>query len=311
MNIILAGGISGNRFPLMRDLSMNVYLAGENGKERSHNSLLSIDKEKAVKDFLGGEIDEKMNIYLAGTMYGNQGESSDQSANSRPYSLDCHILESFYYADEVTERLIPHVKSFMLDSGAFTFMQNAQIRIDWNEYLERYADFINRNDVKLFFELDIDSIVGYDQVKEYRTKLERLTNKQPIIVWHNNRGWNDFVRSCEEYPYVALGGIAGKKWSKEAQSSMPKFISTAHKYKSKIHGLGFTQMTYLNKYHFDSVDSTAWTTGNRFGYIYQFKNGKMNKIDTPKGMRLADSRKVALINFLEWVKFAKWAENNL
>ena len=32
------------------------------------------------------------------------------------------ILESFFYADDDTERLIPHYGDFLLDSGAFTFM---------------------------------------------------------------------------------------------------------------------------------------------------------------------------------------------
>ena len=30
-----------------------------------------------------------------------------------------------------------------------------------HEYLQRYIDFINKYDVKYFFELDIDAVVGY------------------------------------------------------------------------------------------------------------------------------------------------------
>lgn len=101
----------------------------------------------------------------------------------RPY-----ILESFYYADADTERLIPYYGDFLLDSGAFTFMQGKGGKVDFVEYAERYADFINRNNVKKFFELDIDSVVGYDKVKDIRCRLERLTNRQSIPVWHRSRG---------------------------------------------------------------------------------------------------------------------------
>ena len=117
------------------------------------------------------------------------------------------ILESFYYANADTERLLPFFGDFLLDSGAFTFMQgNHNGRINWIEYVERYADFINRNHVQKFFELDIDSVTGYEKVLEYRKRLERLTGKQCVPVWHKSRGMDEYYRHCQEYPYVGIGG---------------------------------------------------------------------------------------------------------
>jgi hypothetical protein len=116
---------------------------------------------------------------------------------------------------------------------------------------------------------------------------------------------------CDEYPYVAIGGIAIKEISKNQYSAFPAMIKEAHRRGAKVHGLGFTSLKYLPKIHFDSVDSTAWTTGNRFGYIYRFDGKTMQKIDAPAGKKLADSRKVALINYTEWIKFQKYAERNL
>ena len=223
-----------------------------------------------------------------------------------------YILESFYYADADTERLLPLFGDFMLDSGAFTFMQNSHKGdTKWEEYLERYADFIVRNNIQKFFELDIDSIVGYEKVLEYRRKLERLTGRQCIPVWHKSRGLGEYIKSCDEYSYIAVGGIVSKEIKPEQYGAFPKMIAEAHKRKAKIHGLGFTSLEWLHKCHFDSVDSTAWTTGNRFGFIYQFNGKTMIKHDCPKGKRLADSRKVALINYMEWIKFQKYAEGNL
>lgn len=228
-----------------------------------------------------------------------------------------YILESFFYADADTERLMPHFGDFLLDSGAFTFCGTGGFSPSrFDEYLERYADFINRNKVEKFFELDVDSITGYDKVLEYRARLERLTNKQPIPVWHISRGKDEFLRHCDEYPYVALGGyVAAIKASDPRQKAYvrayPWFISEAHKRNTKIHGLGFTSLEGLRKYHFDSVDSTAWTTGNRFGYLYFFDGRTMVKKDAPKGHRIADSRAAALHNYTEWIKFQKYADKYL
>lgn len=222
-----------------------------------------------------------------------------------------YILESFYYVDEVTEKLLPFFGDFMLDSGAFSFMENPHWTADWDEYVERYASFIKKNKVKNFLELDIDNVVGYEKVKTLRNRLECLVGQQCIPVWHIGRGKDEFLRMCDEYPYVALGGIVSGEWSPKAQQMFPWFIKEAHKRGAKIHGLGYTNMNGIKKYHFDSVDSTAWTSGNRFGHIYQFKNGQMLKHSTPKGKRIGKAREVALINYTEWIKFQKYAETNL
>lgn len=190
-------------------------------------------------------------------------------------------------------------------------MQNSKAHLNWEEYIERYADFINRNKIEKFFELDIDSVVGYDMVLAYRKKLEKLTGKQCIPVWHKSRKISEWKVMCREYPYVAIGGIVSKEIREEQYKAFPSMIYEAHKQDAKVHGLGFTSLKYLPKIHFDSVDSTAWTTGNRFGFIYYFDGKTMKKVDCPKGKRLADSRKVALINYTEWIKFQKYAERNL
>lgn len=245
------------------------------------------------------------------------GRSSVEGGQDRIYDGEIlknhpYHLESFYYADSDTERLLPHFGDFMLDSGAFTFMQGKG-HTDWNEYLERYADFINRNRIKHFFELDIDSVVGYEEVKRLRRDLEKKTGRQPIPVWHNSRGKDEYIRCAKEYPYVAIGGLVGGKseYARDLWKYFPWFIDTAHSNGAKIHALGFTSLDGITKYHFDSVDSTAWTAGNRFGFVYRFDGATMRKYDVPKGKRINDPKKVALINYTEWIKFQKYAENKL
>lgn len=213
--------------------------------------------------------------------------------------------------DENTERLLPYFGDFLLDSGAFTFMQNSKSHVNWTDYIEKYAEFVRRNNIRKYFELDIDSIVGYQKVLEYRRILENFVGWPCIPVWHKSRGIKEFSKMCDEYGYAAIGGIVAREIKPEHYSAFPAMIKEAHKRGCKLHGLGFTSLEWLPKCHFDSVDSTAWTTGNRFGFIYQFNGKTMAKHDAPEGKRLADGRKVALINYTEWLKFQKYAETHL
>lgn len=248
------------------------------------------------------------NIYgRRSTLWGGQaGYYQDAIKKHRPY-----ILESFYYADETTEKLIPYFGDFLLDSGAFTFIQNSKAHINWDEYIEKYADFIKRNKVQKYFELDIDSIVGYDQVLKYREKLEKLVGWQSIPVWHRQRGLDEYIRHCKEYSYIAIGGIAIKEIKRNEYPIFHKLLKEAHQRDCKVHGLGFTQLKELPKYKFDSVDSTAWTAGNRFGYLYYFDGSTMRKIHAKKGQRIIKPREAALINYTEWIKYQQYAERFL
>lgn len=253
-----------------------------------------------------GTFKKNMRMYLA-----ESGEMWE-AYFIKEYFKDAYILQSFYYADEFTERyIIPNAADFLLDSGAFTFMQSTQEETNWEEYINRYADFINRNNVDKFFELDIDSVVGYEKVLQYRQMLEKLTGKKSIPVWHKSRGLKEFQRMCREYDYVAIGGIVSGEIKKSQYRALPMMIQEAHRNRCKIHGLGFTNLTWLPICHWDSVDSTAWTTGNRYGFLWKFDRTTMRKIDVPKGKRLSDAGKVSLLNYSEWLKYSKYAERNL
>lgn len=247
-------------------------------------------------------------IYLAGdggpltwALYGNGGVF-DQDVASR-----VNLLESFYYIADWQTRNLHRFKSFMLDSGAFTFAFGSKAKVDWNDYVSQYIDYINENNVSLFFELDIDVLVGYDKVKEIRKHIELNTRKQCIPVWHLSRGKNEWLKMCEEYGYVALGGLAAKEL-KNPEKYIPWFTKTAHERGAKVHGLGYTKLSNLSRMGFDSVDSSAWLAGNLGGFVYQYRGGyHMDKIKVPKGKKLS-SRNAARHNFMQWVRLAEELE---
>lgn len=277
-----------------------------------------------------------MKLYLAGGISGNLSadwkrltlngggyenlfsrEASLQERNEicrggqRPY-----VLESFYYCrkNPWLKQILPLLGDFLLDSGAFTFMQDESTHLDWDKYTEEYAEWVVENNIEKFFELDIDSVIGLAEVERLRKRLEDASGRKPIPVWHRNRGLDYFKQMCEQYPYVALGGFVkagdGKRGGYE--KAFPWFIREAHQRGAKIHGLGYTNIAGLHRYHFDSIDSTSWLHGNRGGYLYRFNalRGDMERYQPEERGRL-QSHEAATHNFLEWIKFQYYAEKYL
>lgn len=249
-----------------------------------------------------------MKLCLAGTYAATK--------NTRHYlNYTKYILESFYYIQDWQLPYLNTRQLFLLDSGAFTFMNNSKNRnINWEEYIQKYAQFIVKNNVEHFFELDIDVIVGYEKVKEYRQLLETLTGKKCIPVWHKSRGIEEFKNMCKEYKYIAIGGIVTKEIPRSDYKYLKVLIDIAHKNGCKIHGLGFTSVNLLNQYHFDSVDSTSWKSGGRFGTIYMYSNKKMKAYKKPQNMRAKSANgwydKLELKNLFAWCQLQDYADKH-
>lgn len=251
-----------------------------------------------------------MKICLAGTYAA--------TLDTRPYLAKmAYILESFYY---INDWQLPYTKQkelFLLDSGAFTFMSNQHegSKVDFDKYLTEYTKFINKHDIKYFFELDIDVVVGYERVKELRARLERETGKKCIPVWHKSRGLDEWVKMTEDYDYVAIGGIVTKEIKSTEYKYFTPLLEIAKKNNCRVHGLGFTSIKNLEKYKFYSVDSTSWKSGGRFGTLYKFENGTMYQIKKPDGFRAKSKNgwysKIELFNCEAWVKFQKYADTHL
>jgi len=245
--------------------------------------------------------DDKMKIFLAGEHTVKNGNLADWS--------EANILESYYYAcnNKYVARLLQNMDKdrFMLDSGAATF-HKGNITVDYDRYTKEYAEFVNKHNIKLFVEMDIDNQIGLKQVEKLRNVLETETGIKPLVVWHPGRGKQYYLDMCKEYKYIGLGGITDKKARDKTKKHFLWFISKAREQGTKIHAFGYTGMDVL-KYPFDSVDSTAWLYGNRSGHLYYFDGSRIIKKAKPAGTKLK-SRAVALHNFNEWVKFGKYME---
>lgn len=249
-----------------------------------------------------------MKVYLAGEAYGSKVFPQVRFNFNR--------LETFWsiYNKAQVEENISLYNDFLLDSGAFTFImasrQGKDLKIDIDYFTDAYCDYINSFKVTKFFEMDVDAVYGYDKVLQLRKRIEQRTGRRPIIVFHKGRGWDEYTAHCRDYDYIALG-IAGKDTAWGDWKTFYKFVEVARTYDVKVHGLGITGMKVLEKVPFYSVDSSSWTSGNRYKAFHLFDGRSIKSIPTRvlKDKFIHNHEGLALHNLSEWIKFGKYMEN--
>lgn len=248
-----------------------------------------------------------MNVFLAGNI-----------------ALDCpqeyidfrspFVLQTFYDLHKQPEarirQILNGVGTLFLDSGAFTFMNSGK-KVDWKQYIDKYISFINRYDIKYFFELDLDTVIGIKQTKKLTAYLEKQTGKQCIPVFHACRGLARWREMCKEYKYVAIGasGLTEEcRWVKN-DKLLKQMVDIAHGYGAKVHGLGYTRLSNLNdtKIPFDSVDSSACLSGGRFATVYKFTGSRLIS-KSIKG-RAKSYKVLNKHNIQEWIKMQYYKAN--
>jgi len=191
-----------------------------------------------------------------------------------PYILDS-IIDLPIQPSLLVKKYFDYIKKndikYMLDSGAFSYMNNPKKSLKLTELLDKYCYYINEFDIKDFFELDLDVFMPLDEVENIRKKIYLETHKLPIIVYHENRGHDYWIKMCKENEFIAIGGIVTSKKGNDPtyQKMLLELCDEAHSYGTKVHGLGFTPLNLLNSHtmFFDTVDSTSWNA-SKFGNHY-------------------------------------------
>ena len=247
-----------------------------------------------------------MRIFLAGTQTGMSSKEREEVFKESP---PLYILETFFSGESACLKALNRVgkENFLLDSGAFSYMNGAkctkEILLD---YLDRYIVFINKYDIKYFFELDVDTIFGIEFVEMMRKKLETETNKKCIPVWHKGRGIEYWKYMVANYKYVAIGGLVFHV-KKQEWPLIKKMVDYAYSKGVKVHGLGFTKTKILEEYKFYSVDSASWVRAAGMGQQIHFFDGKaIYARPLDKGNKKTYGSKLAAHNFKEWVKYQKY-----
>lgn len=229
-----------------------------------------------------------MKIFLSGLEA--SGEFSEINKRIPKYK---YILCSFYYLkQEIFETILPKAELMIIDSGAHSFQKGK--KVDWVKYTQEYAEWIKKNDcdkIVGYFEMDVDNIIGYDNVLELRKILESVSDKI-IPVWHKNRGIQDFKDMCKKYSGKVIA-ITGFKNEDIQDHQYLMFLKYAKEHNCKVHCLGMTRKKILDAVPFDYVDSSSWKQASIFGKI---GNRKVTKefSKTNRHVVMAESFKEAM-----------------
>lgn len=192
-----------------------------------------------------------------------------------------HLLCSYFYLRK-SKFDIHLVADSIIDSGAHSFQKG--VHVDWEQYTHDYAKWIRENDtphIRGYFEMDVDNIIGYENVLKLRRILERESGHADKIipVWHRNRGIEDYHRMVSEHQIAAVTGFKNEDIQDHQYLS---FLKEAWKNDCWLHCLGMTRKKVLDTVPFDSVDSASWKMPTIYG---TYKGRKVSREQTTTNRR--------------------------
>lgn len=235
---------------------------------------------------------------------------------SIPFETE-YMLQTFWEVKSIksSNRIIKEIQThidrrgqdnFILDSGAFSLFNGVKVSYAvLKRYIDLYCDFVIKYNIKQFLELDIDYLIGYDEVKKINEYITNKVGRKPLYVYHaSTRTKEDLIYNMKNNDYIFWGGITDTGPGDKAQG----LINTAYEYGCKVHLLGYTP-NYLDKYKkLYSCDSSSWTMGGRNGIIFNFKT------DTIEHIALKDKRRISFYglnnhNLNQWNKYQMYLKN--
>ena len=186
----------------------------------------------------------------------------------KPDDVECiRVLLSFHYfrthdLDALVEALTVGgtPPDIFADSGAFSaWTQNVTVTVDdYAEWLHKW-----RHHLTVYANLDVIDDPVATEVNQRALESNGLL---PLPVWHIRSGQKHFEALCEEYRYIAIGGMVGTQWKR----LMPKLTWAMRHARSTgtvLHALGLTSRGPLGTLPFYSVDSSSWSNGYRYGQV--------------------------------------------
>lgn len=225
-----------------------------------------------------------MIIYFAGTEQKQYNTLADKGGVN-------NYLMSYYYLIKLksSNLLSNNNKNIFLDSGAYSAMTQKK-EID----LKSYIEFIKQNKKRIKTYAGLDVIGDYKMTLKNQCIMEEAGLK-PLWTFHagSKEPYGLLKDMSEKYNYIALGGTAGGRLSKSyIKNHFDKCFSII-KNNCKVHGFGMTNIEYLKRYPFYSVDSTSWLSGSLRATISLFKDGALKTYKT-KDRNSADNMSIIL-----------------
>lgn len=239
-----------------------------------------------------------MKIFLSALENGGGNLHEDTwlaNIEKMPFKMKYNLMSYYYLRSEKqlekAQWIRDHSEEILIDSGAHSFQKGK--KVDWIKYTYDYANFIknfDRQNVIGYFEMDVDVVIGYENVKKLRKILMSVSDKI-IPVWHRNRGIAEYLNMCQEFSGKIIA-ITGFKNEDISDDQYMMFLKKAKEYNCKVHCLGMTRTRVLDKVPFDYVDSSSWK--QPVIYASAKINGKTRRIDS-EWIKNAHNRDIAFL----------------
>jgi hypothetical protein len=253
------------------------------------------------------------------------------------------VLLSFYYIQK--RGALPSILQFLkqypdvrvfIDSGAQSFLKKAD-GSDPQMYWKAYYDFLKQHGHRFEFasEFDIDGyqypkrgktiIVSDEQITVWRDDLCELGTVAIVPVWRPARGaaaWDAYCTGSQ-FTHVGIGDT--EDMPRGAKNAL---VAKAHSWNKGVHGFGQTRvLTDLPYITYDTISSTTWLVGQKYGDIFVFDAGTLQRLAAGttifkarrktfkkyfikigcdwKKIEAGDRKEVNKANILAWLQFSK------
>lgn len=175
------------------------------------------------------------------------------------------------------------------DSGAFSAATlGAEIKLaDYAAWLKDWQGLITTA-------ATLDVIGDPDATHRNTLALEDM-GLSVLPVFHTGSPWDRLEKLCAAYPYVALGGMVPyTRMQGEVMRWLVRCFRIGAEHGTVFHGFGQTGVPVMAALPFYSVDSSTWSVGARYGYMFLWDEHAARLVQVRTGQP-ADARKYAAL----------------
>lgn len=199
------------------------------------------------------------------------------------YNISCthfFYIHSMRREGFVKKMQVEHPEvNWFLDCGSYTYFAALKYKKELpkpEKYVERYFDYIDRYGHRFcrVAEPDLDVAfqdITFHDVNNWREQMLKVWPDLPITpVWQGTRGPLEWEKICLDprIRHTALGS------GHSDPGMLALLVNRAHRANKTVHGFAMTRMKIFDYVHFDSVDSTSWVSGQKFGTLYVWRGNK-------------------------------------
>lgn len=182
---------------------------------------------------------------------------------------------TMFTPEEITEKKVKFEK---------TGKTLEELLSDIDDYVKAYIEWVsvNKEWVGAYAELDIDTLVGLDKVKEWR-KWWLSAGLNPIMTYHSG-DWRKEIKEIVEVGgrYLGLSGGADSDWYFRVFQELSSLFTQE---KVLVHAWAQTNTETIRTVPFFSVDSSSWLSGAKWGLTFRYGGNQRILTSQKKGIR--------------------------